>query len=102
MELKGLTFIEHQPIFSAMIPRISLFIILAVTGFLVPAQVFVYEDFSEGQMPPAGWSISGVPQQWSISWSSLSSGYIPSKIPEGRFSFIHRFDCDFYISSFSS
>ena len=71
-----------------MIPRISLFIILVVTGFLVSAQVFVYEDFSEGQMPPAGWSISGVPQQWSISWSSLSSGGIPSKIPEAKFSFI--------------
>ncbi|HRZ22228.1 MAG TPA: hypothetical protein P5184_11205, partial [Bacteroidales bacterium] len=71
-----------------MIPRISLFIILVVTGFLVSAQVFVYEDFSEGQMPPAGWSISGVPQQWTISWSSLSSGYIPSKIPEAKFSFI--------------
>lgn len=51
------------------------------------AQVFLYEDFSASQMPPAGWSISSLPAQWTISQTDIASNYLWYAIPEGKFKF---------------
>ncbi len=44
-------------------------------------QTYLEEDFSEGQMPPAGWTIENVANQWTISYSINAGG----DSPEARF-----------------
>jgi hypothetical protein len=51
-----------------------------------PAQVFVFEDFSDHQMPPAGWSIDEFPENWIVT-NAYSAGGINS--PEARFNYIN-------------
>jgi hypothetical protein len=65
-------------------PRFLLFALFILTGMMVSAQTFVYEDFSSGQMPPAGWTISGLPAQWSVSQSANAGG----TAPEGMFTYV--------------
>lgn len=67
----------------------KIFTFLLLAGMLAGAraQVFLYEDFSSGQMPPAGWSISSFPGQWSISQTNNASNYVWYGIPEGKFTY---------------
>ena len=48
-------------------------------------QSYVWEAFDAGQMPPAGWTISGYPDQWSVSNSDNAGG----TSPEAMFSYIN-------------
>ncbi|KAF0199467.1 MAG: Por secretion system C-terminal sorting domain protein [Bacteroidetes bacterium] len=50
------------------------------------SQVYLYEDFSAGTMPPAGWSFEGLPNQWSNSPSNNAGGVAP----EAKFSYINQ------------
>ena len=58
-----------------------LFVTMSVVTF---GQGFIVEDFSSGMMPPAGWSIEGIPDQWSVSSTNNAGGIIP----EAKFSYI--------------
>lgn len=49
-------------------------------------QVFLTQDFSSGQMPPTGWTIDGVPAQWSAAASAKAGG----TAPEAKFSYINQ------------
>jgi len=48
------------------------------------AQTFVFEDFSSGTMPPAGWAIDGYLSQWSNEATNTAGG----TAPEAMFSYI--------------
>lgn len=50
------------------------------------AQVYLYEDFSSGTMPPSGWSFEGLPNQWSSSASDNAGG----TAPEAKFTYIQQ------------
>ncbi len=50
------------------------------------SQVYLYEDFSAGTMPPDGWSFEGLPNQWSNSPSNNAGGVAP----EAKFSYINQ------------
>ena len=49
----------------------------------VNAQTFIYEDFSSSQMPPAGWTIDQLTNQWSINNGNEAGG----TAPEGKFTY---------------
>jgi len=53
------------------------------------------EDFSAGEMPPAGWTIDNVSGQWTISASGNAGGMSP----EGRFQWIQQINTTRLISS---
>lgn len=48
-------------------------------------QVYLFEDFSTSQMPPAGWSIDNLADRWSVSASNNAGG----AAPEAKFSYIY-------------
>jgi len=50
----------------------------------VSAQTFLSEDFSDGLMPPTGWTIQKLQNQWSAAGSHQAGGIAP----EGKFSYI--------------
>lgn len=50
---------------------------------VIYSQTFLWESFDAGQMPPAGWSLNGLPAQWSVGNSNAAGGVIP----EGKFSY---------------
>ncbi|NVO19863.1 MAG: T9SS type A sorting domain-containing protein [Bacteroidetes bacterium] len=52
-------------------------ICILLTGFLASGQTYLSQDFSSNQMPPAGWSINGMNDQWSISQSNNAGGIAP-------------------------
>jgi hypothetical protein len=57
--------------------------------FMAPAifgQTFIWESFDAGQMPPAGWTLSGLPAQWSIGTSNNAGGLVP----EGKFTYVQQ------------
>ncbi|MCK9204027.1 MAG: T9SS type A sorting domain-containing protein [Bacteroidales bacterium] len=53
-----------------------------LAGF-VSGQTYLLEDFSAGQMPPSGWTIQNLPNQWSCAASSIAGG----AAPEGKFTY---------------
>jgi len=55
-------------------------------SMIVKAQTFVFEDFSAGQMPPAGWTINGLSAQWSVSQSANAGG----TAPEAMFTYVNQ------------
>jgi len=59
----------------------ALFMALAPAIF---GQTFFWESFDEGQMPPTGWSLNGLPAQWSIGNSNNAGGLAP----EGKFTYV--------------
>ena len=59
---------------------------MVFASFLATGQTFIYENFSSGQMPPQGWSLAGLSQQWSISQSNNAGG----TAPEAMFSYINQ------------
>jgi hypothetical protein len=66
--------------------RLLLFIAFVAATMTVSAQTFIYEDFSSGQMPPTGWTISGLSAQWSISQSANAGG----NAPEAMFTYVNQ------------
>ncbi len=67
--------------------KITFFIALLMTGSLAVAQIALSEDFSGGQMPPDGWSISAHPTNWSV----VSTANAGGAAPEARFSWTPQF-----------
>jgi hypothetical protein len=63
--------------------KILLFSLFMVLTSAIFGQTFLWESFDAGQMPPTGWSINGLPAQWSIGNSNNAGGVIP----EGKFSY---------------
>jgi hypothetical protein len=61
--------------------KIYLFTLLMAVSCWLSAQTFVYEDFSSGNMPPAGWTIDA----HSANWSVESSGNAGGSAPEAQF-----------------
>jgi len=57
--------------------KIYLLAIMLFSGLLSYSQILVEEDFSSGQMPPAGWSIDGYNSQWSNDDSNQAGGSAP-------------------------
>jgi hypothetical protein len=66
----------------------NILLFLAVMAFVpfLNGQSFFWESFDAGQMPPAGWSISGLPDQWSVANSATAGGLAP----EGKFSYVQQ------------
>jgi len=57
--------------------KLSLLFGLLLSTSLVFSQVVLNEDFSSGQMPPAGWSIDAHASNWSIRQSANAGGQSP-------------------------
>ncbi|MFZ4521742.1 MAG: T9SS type A sorting domain-containing protein [Bacteroidales bacterium] len=49
-------------------------------------QTFIWESFDAGQMPPSGWTIDGLPAQWSVGNSSNAGG----SAPEAQFTYVQQ------------
>jgi hypothetical protein len=64
--------------------KIYFFVMLMTVSCWVSAQIFISEDFSSGDMPPAGWTIDGYAAQWSNEATSQAGGIAP----EAMFSYI--------------
>jgi len=62
----------------------SLLILLGLV-VSVTAQTYLSEDFSSGLMPPTGWTIQNLPNQWSAAGSNQAGGVAP----EGKFTYIN-------------
>jgi hypothetical protein len=59
--------------------------LLSLSVFLF-GQTYLTEDFSSNQMPPTGWTIDGLPAQWSVEGSNTAGG----TAPEAMFSYINQ------------
>jgi hypothetical protein len=57
--------------------KFVLFAMLLGFGFGAIGQTYLLEDFSGGNMPPAGWSIDGYAAQWSINSGNQAGGAAP-------------------------
>jgi len=57
--------------------KIYLLTLLLAVSCWLPAQTFLYEDFSGGTMPPAGWSIDAHSVNWSVESSANAGGITP-------------------------
>lgn len=75
--------------------KIYLFVVLLTASFLASGQMFLNEDFGSGEMPPAGWSISAFPGNWSAESSANAGGVAP----EARFSWSPQFNGQSYLIS---
>lgn len=65
------------------------FLLITLFMALTPAifsQTYFWESFDAGQMPPAGWSVNGLPAQWSIGNSTNAGG----SAPEGKFTYVQQ------------
>jgi len=70
-------------------------ICIPVLSIQTEGQTHLMEDFSAGEMPPAGWTIDNVSGQWTISASGNAGGMSP----EGRFQWIQQINTTRLISS---
>ena len=61
----------------------ALFLTFSIFTF---SQTFIWESFDSGQMPPANWTISGLPDQWSVGNSSNAGG----SAPEAQFTYVQQ------------
>jgi hypothetical protein len=50
------------------------------------SQTFINEDFSSTTFPPSGWSVDGLPNQWSRSATENAGG----SAPEAKFTYINQ------------
>ena len=64
--------------------KFYLFIILCTASMLSFGQMFIWESFDSGKMPPTGWTINGLPAQWSVSNSNNAGG----NAPEAKFTYV--------------
>jgi hypothetical protein len=54
--------------------------LLMAVSCWVSAQTFIYEDFSAGTMPPAGWTIDAHSANWSAGLSANAGGVAPEAV----------------------
>lgn len=66
---------------------ITLFMMMAIS-FAISSQTVLFENFSSGVMPPAGWSVSSQATNWKISQTNLSGGVAP----EGKLTWTPQFN----------
>ncbi|MCX6268726.1 MAG: hypothetical protein NTW16_15465, partial [Bacteroidetes bacterium] len=64
--------------------KILLFTLFLNFSLLSFGQTFLWESFDAGQMPPTGWSISGLPAQWAVNNSNNAGG----TAPEAQFTYV--------------
>lgn len=64
----------------------SLLFGLLLISSLTFGQTFLMESFDGGQMPPTGWSLNGIPAQWSISNTNNAGG----NAPEAKFTYVNQ------------
>lgn len=66
----------------------KVYIITLIFGLCVSltGQQYLSEDFSSNQMPPSGWSIDGLPAQWSVVNGNTAGG----TAPEAMFTYINQ------------
>ncbi|MCX6247659.1 MAG: T9SS type A sorting domain-containing protein [Bacteroidetes bacterium] len=63
--------------------KVYLLLLFCTVSVLSFGQMFFYESFDAGQMPPTGWTIDGIPAQWSASNSNNAGG----NPPEAKFTY---------------
>ncbi|MDR4987853.1 MAG: Omp28-related outer membrane protein [Bacteroidales bacterium] len=71
------------------------FTLLLLSFFAGKAQIVLQEDFSSGEMPPAGWTISA----FSGNWSAASSSNAGGQSPEARLTWTPQFTGQSYLVS---
>lgn len=74
--------------------KIYLLITIVMFSLLSYGQVYLYEDFSAGTMPPSGWSFDGLPNQWSNNPSNNAGG----SAPEAMFTYIQQTTTSRFVS----
>lgn len=57
--------------------KLLLFALIIGFGLASSAQTYLLEDFSNGNMPPTGWSIDAFASQWSVESSNNAGGDAP-------------------------
>jgi hypothetical protein len=75
--------------------KVYLFIVFFASYLLASGQIFLQEDFSADNMPPAGWSISA----YQNNWSTVSSANAGGEAPEAGFSWSPQFNGQSYLIS---
>jgi hypothetical protein len=60
--------------------KIYLMTLLLAVSCWLSAQTFIYEDFSAGSMPPAGWTIDAYSSNWSAGASANAGGAAPEAV----------------------
>lgn len=66
--------------------KILLFSFFLITGLFSYGQMFTWESFDGGQMPPAGWTIEGLNAQWAANNSNNAGG----AAPEAQFTYVNQ------------
>ncbi len=66
--------------------KIVLFALLLNFGLSSYGQTFLWESFDAGQMPPSGWTLDGLPAQWSVANSNNAGG----TAPEAQFTYVQQ------------
>lgn len=62
---------------------LMLLMAMSLAGF---SQTYLWQDFSSGNWPPTGWTINGIPAQWSASNSNTAGG----SAPEAKFTYVNQ------------
>ncbi len=75
--------------------KIYFLLLLLTSSLLASGQFFLNENFGAGEMPPAGWTISAFPNNWSAESSANAGG----EAPEARFSWSPQFNGQSYLIS---
>jgi hypothetical protein len=63
--------------------KFFLFVLFCTASMLSFGQTFIWESFDSGQMPPTGWTIDGLPAQWTASNTNNAGG----TAPEAKFTY---------------
>ncbi len=74
--------------------KILLFSLLLSLSMFSFGQTFIWESFDAGQMPPSGWSLDGLPAQWTVNNSNNAGG----TAPEAQFTYIQQTTTTRFIS----
>lgn len=74
--------------------RISILLSLISLTFLGFSQTVLQQDFSDGTMPPSGWTIDGLPSNWSNAESNSAGGIAP----EAKFTYANSIAVTRFIS----
>ncbi len=66
--------------------KILLFAIFVSLNLFSFGQTYIWESFDAGQMPPTGWSLDGLPAQWTVGNSNNAGG----TAPEAQFTYVQQ------------
>jgi len=70
---------------------LTMFMCLIIMSY---GQVYLSQDFSGGVMPPTGWTIDGLPAQWTINGGNEAGG----TAPEAKFTYVNQISATRLIS----